>query len=295
MQKRKGKTSVLFVTLCVILLLYTLFMLSMLAWSLTQSVKSAHEFWKSVISFPQTITFEHFSNVMKYNYVRVTAANGSQYDIGLLGQAINTMLFAGVGACVSVVVPFVTAYICAKYKFFYSRVIYAIVLITMVLPIVGAYPSELTILRTLGIYDQIWGNWIQKANPLGMYFLVFFAYSKGLSNTYIEATRIDGASELVILLKIIFPLSIKVLLTVFCIIFVANWNDYQTVLLYLPSHPTLAVGIYKLSRGTISTANLSTTPAYLAGSAILTVPVIILFIIFRNVMMGNISVGGIKE
>ena len=295
MQKRKQKISVIFCILFAILLLYTIFMFSLLAWSVMTSFKSAQAFWKDVIAFPKVWTFDHYQNVMAHNFVRITAADGLQYDVGLLNQVLNTFLYAGVGSIVSVIVPFVTAFICAKYRFAYSKVIYNIVLITMVLPIVGAYPSELKILKDLGLYNQIWGNWIQKANPLGMYFLVFYAFSKGLSDTYMEAARIDGASEFRILLQLIFPLSAKIMLTVFCILFVANWNDYQTVLLYLPSYPTLALGIYKLGKSTNSESNLSTAPAYMAGCCILVVPVLILFIFLRNVMMGNISMGGIKE
>ena len=295
MQRRKQKTSVIYSVLFVVLLLYTIFMFVLLMWSFMTSFKSAQEFWKNVISFPKQFTIENYQNVMKYNFVRITAADGNQYDVGLFYQAYNTILYAGVGSLVSVIVPFVTAFMCAKYRFAYSKVVHSVVLVTMVLPIVGAYPSELRILKALGLYDQIWGNWIQRANPLGMYFLVFYAFSKGLSDTYMEAARIDGASEFRILIQLIIPLSMNMLLTVFCILFVANWNDYQTVLLYLPSYPTLALGIYKLGKSTISESNLSSAPAYMAGCSILTIPVLILFILARNVMMGNLSMGGIKE
>ena len=293
MQKNIRKISLLNVILFIALAVYTVMMFSILIWALLTSFKSAHAFYVNPLGLPNPWTLDVFKTVMQYNFVRVTYSDGVQADFGLLSQLFNTILYAGVGTLVSVMVPCITAYLCAKYRFFFNKIVTTVVIITMILPIVGSYSSELRILKGLGIYDQIWGNWIQKANPLGIYFLVFKAFFAGMSDSYIEAARIDGASELRILLRIVLPLSIKTISTVYLVIFVANWNDYQTPLLYLPSWPTLAVGIFKLSRSSYN--DLSSVPAYMAGCIILTVPIVILFLVFHKKLMGNLSVGGVKE
>lgn len=71
------------------------------------------------------------------------------------------------------------------------------VLITMVIPVVGSLPAEIRMAQSLGLYDQIWGMWILKANFLGMYFLVFYNIFKALPASYTEAAKIDGAREYV--------------------------------------------------------------------------------------------------
>lgn len=291
--KKHRKFEALNIVLFILLVAYTAIMFSMLLWAILSSFKTAHEFYFNPIGFPKKATLEIYNKVVEYSYVRVTYDDGSQVDFTIIYQIFNTLLFAGVGSLVSTLVPCITAYVCSKYSFKFNKVISSIVIITMILPIVGAYSSELRILRALGIYDQIWGNWIQKMNPLGMYFLVYSAFFVGMSDSYIEAARVEGASEFTIMTKISIPLAIKIITTVYLILFVANWNDYQTVLMYLPSWPTLAVGIYSLSHSTYN--ELSNVPSYMAGCLILSVPIVTLFLIFRNKMMGNISMGGVKE
>lgn len=290
---RKRKFNILGTITLFILIAYAVLMFSMLLWAILSSFKSAHDFYMNPIGLPKKWSLEIYDKVMQYNYVRVTYDDGRQFDFGLIDQLWNTILYAGVGTLISTLVPCLTAYVCSKYSFAFNKVVTSIVIVTMILPIVGAYSSELRILRGLGLYDKIWGNWIQKMNPLGMYFLVFKAFFANMSDSYMEAARIDGASEFRIMTQISIPLTVKVMTTVYLMLFVANWNDYQTILMYLPSWPTLAVGIFRLSRSTYN--ELSNVPSYMAGCVILTVPIVTLFMIFKNKMMGNISIGGVKE
>ena len=90
-----------------------------------------------------------------------------------------------------------------------------------------------------------------------------------------------------------FPMVGTIFTTVMLMSFIGMWNDYQTPLLYLPSHPTLAYGIYDLSKTNIN--DLNNVPARVAGCVILLVPILTVFISFRKKIMGNISIGGIKE
>ena len=127
----------------------------------------------------------------------------------------------------------------------------------------------------------------------GMYFLVFYAYFKGLPDTYAEAAEIDGASQFRVLVMIIMPLAIKIMSTVFMILFVQLWNDYRTALIYMPTHPTLAYAVYHVAIYTNKGA-FATIPAKTASCITLAVPILILFIFFKDKIMGNVTLGGIK-
>lgn len=86
----------------------------------------------------------------------------------------------------------------------------------------------------------------------------------------------------------------NVIVTVALINFVAFWNDYQTPYVYIPNHPTLAYGLFMFSR--LFTSRDLQEPTYkLAGSMMVFVPVFIVFLCFQKRLMGNISMGGIKE
>ena len=98
--------------------------------------------------------------------------------------------------------------------------------------------------------------------------------------------------------KIYFPLAIKMIMTVFLIMFVSLWNDYQNPLIFLPTQPTLATAVYymtNLANGTKESKIFAEAPAKMAASMVLALPILILFILTKNKLMGDISLGGIKE
>ena len=89
------------------------------------------------------------------------------------------------------------------------------------------------------------------------------------------------------------PMVLPTCSTIFLIFFIQDWNDYQTALIYMPSHPTLAYGVYSMS---MSNKNgLSSEPMRLASCVIMATPILVLFIAFRNKIMGNVTMGGVKE
>jgi ABC-type glycerol-3-phosphate transport system permease component len=163
----------------------------------------------------------------------------------------------------------------------------------MMLPIVGSTPSELAIAHSLGFYNHIWGMWIMQAHFLGMYYFVFHAMFRGIPKDFAEAAYIDGASEWRVLFSIMLPMVKNTLFIVMLLSFIGYWNDYQTPLLYIPSHPTVAYGLYLFSRSTDQ--NLATIPMKLTGCMLMVLPIFVIFMIFHDKMIGNISMGGLKE
>lgn len=287
----------MFVILLILLSIYSIIILYLLFWGILTSLKTPDDFRTNVFGFPKgKIAFDNFPYVLRNFYVDVTivkngiATPAKRYIEHML---INTALYSIGGAFISAFVPCVVAYAVSKFDYKFNAVIKGIVIITMVLPIVGSAPSEINLLRTLGLYDTILGNWIQKFHFLGMYFLVYLAAFKVIPKEFSEAAYVDGANEFKVMTKIIFPVMKNIFLTIMLIKFVEFWNDYQTPLLYLPSHPTLAYGVYQLSITNINEMN--NVPMRMAGCVLLLIPILIVFISFRKKIMGNITLGGVKE
>lgn len=293
---KKKKDTWLFVILFVVLFLYAALMIGLLCWAFFTSVKSQIEFRNNKIWIPHGHIWQwSWSNIgMVFQHFSMPVfANGTMRTVNFWQMLLYTLLYAGVGAFILTVVPCLVAYVTAKYKFRFNAVIYGIVIVTMALPIVGAAPSEIRMLKLLGMYNTIWGNWIQKLHFLGMYFLVFYAAFKSVPNEYMEAAYVDGAGEYQVLFTIMLPLIRTTFSAVMLIKFIDLWNDYQTPLLYLPSYPTLAVGLYSLGEST--SAIMSRVPMRMAACMILMAPILVLFIAFRNQLMGNLTMGGVKE
>jgi ABC-type glycerol-3-phosphate transport system permease component len=208
-------------------------------------------------------------------------------------MALYSVIYAGGCAFVQTLATCIVAYATARFDFKLSKIIYSTVLILMVLPIIGSLPSELQLTKNLGLYDTLFGPLVLKFNFIGMYYLVFYATFRGVPKAYTEAAKIDGASNMRIMTRIILPLIKNTFLTIMLINFVAYWNDYQTPLVYIPSYPTMAYGLYLYNFSTIS--EISDTPMKIAGCMIVFLPILIVFIIFQKRLMGNVSMGGIKE
>ena len=316
---KKGKTkkihiSPLVIVLFVVLFLYSISLLLLLGWGLLSSLKNHLDFGTptyNVLGFPilegkinsreELFQLKNYRFIIENFHFRKKASFYSrgtlithEAELNLFNMLMYTILYAGIGAFIVAIVPCVVGYICAKYDFWYSKVVYTMALIVLSLPSVGAYASELTLLRNLGLYDTFLGNFIQKFSFTGMYFFIYYAYFRGVASTYSEAAEIDGASQWKILVQIILPLAIKMLSTVYLIKFIELWNDYQTAVLYLPTHPTLAYGVYEMSKNTVI-KGMEKVPVRIASCMLIALPMIILFVVLRDKIMGNVSMGGLKE
>lgn len=289
---KEKKISILNILLFVVLVIYTISMIYPMFWALITSVKEQYDFLDNVLGLPTKVMIQNFGTVFQF-FEAPAIKDDIQVQHGFWQMFLNTILYVGGSAFVATLVPCITAYATAKFpEKKMSSVIYAVVIATMMIPVVGSYPSEINMLRNLGLYNTLVGTWIQKANFLGMYFLVFHAAFKALAKDYSEAAEIDGASEFTVMTRIMLPLVRNAFFTVFLVKFVEFWNDYQMPLLYLPSRPTLSYGLYYVSNNTSNM--ISTVPMRMAGCIIILIPILVIFIAFNDKLMGNITLGGVK-
>jgi ABC-type glycerol-3-phosphate transport system permease component len=288
---KKVKISPLNITIFAVLSLYVVSMVVLLGWGFLTSFKSQSEFRLNIMGLPKEWVWNYTTVFEKFQYP-VTDETGRRY-VDVFGMLGNTILYAGGCAVTQTMTPCLVAYCCARYRYKLSEVIPYVVITVMTLSIAGSLPSEIQMARLFGLYDQIWGLWIMKCNFLGMYFLVFFASFQSLPKDFAEAARMDGASNFRILFQISLPMVRNTFFVVLLLKFIDFWNDYQTPMIYLRSFPTAALGIYSFSfsYGTQS----SWPPMKITGSMILLLPVLIVFLCFHDKMIGNVSMGGIKE
>lgn len=287
LSKKKSKFNGFTVFLFVVLSIYALVLIALLVWGLLSSFKTDLFFTKhSLFEWPNPFKFDNYINVFtKFTYAKTDF-------IEMLGNSI----FYAVGCAVfATLIPCVTAYVCARFKFKFLKVYYVIVIVAMVIPIVGSLPSEIKMAQMFGLYGNLWGIWIMKANFLGLYFLIFYSTFKNLPETYNEAAKIDGANNWNIMVKVMMPLARNTFVTVFLLQFINFWNDYQTPLIYAGTHPTLSFGVYLvLQYGGPTCGLLSGPPSLMSLTVVALLPPLVLFLIFHKRLMSNLTVGGIK-
>ncbi|MBQ4268608.1 MAG: carbohydrate ABC transporter permease [Clostridia bacterium] len=290
-KKKKFEFSVSKILVFLFVLLWCATFLYCMGWGLITTFKTVREFviQKNIMGFPKRWAFENYTEVWKLGfYVQV---RGHIYA-NIYNMFFNSVVYATGCTVFAVFGKLITAYACAKYDFPLKKLLYAVAVVTMILPIVGAMPSTLKIMRLLGLYDTFIGCFLMNAGFHGLYFLLFYAAFASTSDTYMEAARMDGAGHLKIMIQIMIPLVWPTVVAVMLMLFISFWNGYEQPMMYMPSKPTISYGLYLL---TLKTNNhFSEAPRQLAGAFIICAPILLVFILFKNKIMNNMSLGGIK-
>ena len=296
MEKRKNKSGVspFAVIVFVLLILYTASFLLPVLWGVNLSLKTNNnaELHPFGINFP--LRFENYATVFKKFAVSVYTDTGSR-TYYMEHMLWFTLVYAVACSFVNIAVTCLVAYITARFDFKICRIIDGVVIVAMILPIVGSMPSELRIMHALGMYDSLWGMMIMKANFVGgTTFLIFNVAFKGFPKDFEEAAWIDGASNFTVMMTIMMPMIKATFSTMWLLSFIGFWNDYQTPLLYFPSKPTLSYGLFRFTTDTSGEAGTS-TPLALATCFLLMIPILVVFLFTSEKLIGNVSVGGLKE
>lgn len=290
---KKAKMSVFTVLILALLLLYTILLFLLLGWAFLTSLKSNADFYQHSYQLPQEFANQY---QVVFTTLSMSGRPGKQADFWEI--LYNSVMYALGSAFFKTLVPCIAAYACARYHFKTSKVVYTAVMIAMIVPIVGSLPSELQIAYnfpspSFHIYNNIWGAWILKSNMLGLYFFIMYSSFQSMPDAYFEAARIDGANNWQLLFKIALPLIKGTFMTVLLINFVEFWNDYQTPMIYLPQRPTMGYSVFYKVLAT-NDANFAWAPAKMAVSLMSAFPVVVLFCVFKDKLMGNLTMGGIK-
>ena len=279
------------IILYVIVAVYCLSMVYVLLFGLINSLKDATDFeWLNPFGFPHKEfgwKFDNYSKVLKEFKVSSMSMGGE--EVGFMGMFVNSLLYAVFMSLFSMATQIMVAYAIAKYDFRLKPLLYGVAVIVMLLPIIGSLASEVQMADTFNFRNNLLGICLMKCKYAGLYFLVFYATFRSVSWTYAEAAQIDGAGHLKIFIEIMLPLSKSTVFAVFILLFIEFWNDYYTPMIFLPQSPTMSYGLF-----VFQTDNRASQPIQLAACLLTCLPILVLFVVFKNKIMGNVTMGGLK-
>ena len=300
-KNRKTYFSFLAIFVSVLLAAYLISLIVPVFWTIMTSLKTIDEYenlgpnysgnplWWFKYEGP---TFAHFATAFRRFMIPAYNRNGDPVTFNIIQQFANSILYS-VGCSVATTgTAMIMGYATARFKYRFSNFIYAFVVATMALPIVGALPSEIRVATKLDLMNRFIGIWIMRATFLNTYFLIFNAQFKMIPYTYTEAAKIDGANPLSIMVKIILPLATGTISTVFVLNLIAYWNDFQIPMIYLESFPVAAYGMYVFKQS--PEQDIAHIPTQMAGIWLMAMPIVIFYAIFNKKLTVNLSVGGIK-
>ena len=279
------------IILYVIVAVYCLSMVYVLLFGLMNSLKDATDFeWLNPFGFPHKEfgwKFDNYSKVLKEFKVSSMSMGGE--EVGFMGMFVISLLYAVFMSLFSMATQIMVAYAIAKYDFRLKPLLYGVAVIVMLLPIIGSLASEVQMADTFNFRNNLLGICLMKCKYAGLYFLVFYATFRSVSWTYAEAAQIDGAGHLKIFIEIMLPLIKSTVFAVFILLFIEFWNDYYTPMIFLPQSPTMSYGLF-----VFQTDNRASQPIQLAACLLTCLPILVLFVVFKNKIMGNVTMGGLK-
>lgn len=279
--KRESGT-VAFIIVFIVFAIYSLSLIYPLFWAFITSFKDEYDYLLNRVGFPEVWYFTNYSDA----FVSLSSKGRN-----LLTMFFNSFWFAFGGTFIAVFVSTMSAYVVAKYRFFGRRLFYALALVIMMLPIVGALPSQYEMYSRLNILNSP-ALLVIYANGMGFNFLVLYGYFSGLPWDYVEASFIDGGNHFNTFFRIMLPQAKSSVLALSVVAFINIWNDYNTPILFLESYPTLSSGIYLYQADTLQ-HNVD-IPMLFAGVFMSVIPILALFIAFQDKIMSITIGGGLK-
>ena len=280
----KNKTvpeAILFSIVFIFFVLYAFLLIYPLVWGGLSSLKTPSEYWDNMFGFPKIPQFKNYSRAIS------EITNGG---LSFSDMAWNSIWFAGGSAIISSEFTSAYAYVLNKYRFRGRDFLYNLCIFLMAVPIGASFVAAYRLYYAL----KITNSYLILLSATGVYnmnLILMHSYYSNISRAYMEAAQIDGANFYQIYFKAMRPQATPMVMTLALLTFIGKWNDYMSPLLYLPSMPTLATGLFRYQKVVERSGN---NPVLFSGLLICLMPILVLFAIFNDKLMGNISIGGLK-
>ncbi len=291
--KKPKRLSPYGVTVGTLLGIYVASIIIMFLWAINSSLKTVESFDFDTVGITKDFAFSNYIAAFFNGFKKEVPAGEVTRWVYIEEMFLNSLLYAGGGALCQTWCTCVVAYLTAKYDNPFSRLLHNVIIVTMILPIVGALPSQVQIMDFLHLRNTMVGMWIMKFGFTNIYYLIFYGAFKSISWGYAEAAIIDGANHFQVFFKVMLPLVKSLMGVVFLVFFIEYWNDYQTPMLFLDDQPVLSLGLFEFFKS--YDQELSTPVVKIAGGVIVLMPLLVLFMIFKDKLMGNLTEGGIKS
>jgi multiple sugar transport system permease protein len=209
-----------------------------------------------------------------------------------LGRAFgNSLLLASAITGISLLCNSMAGYAFAKLRFRGRDRLFALLLVTLLVPAqVGVLPLYLE-LRLMGLVNSYLGVIVAGiATVFGIFLVRQFALA--IPDELLDAARVDGASEWRIYRTIVLPLLRPILVTLGVFTFLAAWNDFMWPLIVLTdeSKHTLPVALANLSGEHVQDSELM-----MAGAVVTVLPVLVIFLAVQRQYLEGLLAGSMKE
>lgn len=237
-----------------------------------------------VLLFPKSIHLDSYKYVLQYS--------------GLLNAYGVTIFITVVGTLINLIMTALGAYVTSNRDLPGRNAMMTMILVAMLFS-GGLIPTYLVV-RSMQLVDTVWALMIPSAISAWLLILMrnFF---QGIPSELRESARIDGCSELGILVRIILPLSLPIFATLALFYGVGHWNEYINVVIYIndPDLSTLQLILRKMYTFAINQLDGDSLPPPVetvraATIMLSTLPIVMVYPFLQRYFVQGVMVGSVK-
>jgi trehalose/maltose transport system permease protein len=271
---------VLFYLVLAVIFLYIVFPFY---WAFRSSITPDGELFVTPVHYwPQNPTLAHYQDVF---------SNGD-FVIALRNSAI----VAASTTILSLVIGTVGAYALGRFKFRGRLPIMYLILSMTMFPSIAILGSLFDLIRRFGLYNQLPAliiTYLIFTLPFTVWVLTSFF--QGLPKELEEAAYVDGASPFETLYKVMLPLIAPGLVTTGLLAFIQAWNEFLFAVSFMqtPDKRTVPLAIFQFATQTGGGFEIP-WGSIMAGTVVVTVPLIVLVLIFQNRIISGLTAGAVK-
>ena len=308
-EQRRQRLYYAFCTAAVCVVAFTF--LFPLYWIITGSFKVKSEIIASTPTWwPQEWTTVNYENLMSKRSAPLFDISFGGWNLDLFGYRfsfdkftisgptvpgairwlLNTVFMSVTSMLLTCLTAAMAGYALAKKRFYGKTILFSLIVCAMALPKQVILIPLVREMSALNLYDTIWSVIIPIVGwPFGVFLLKQFA--EGIPTEMVEACRIDGASEWRTFTDVMFPMIKPGVGACAIFTFVNSWNDYfmQLIMLMSSKELTISVGI-----ATMQGENSTDFGLLMAGSALASIPIIVVFLVFQKYFTKGITMGAVK-
>ncbi|MBE5893335.1 MAG: carbohydrate ABC transporter permease [Lachnospiraceae bacterium] len=263
-----------------LLSLWGLMVLFPFYWMLLTSVKSYSAYNSEYIPklFTLSPTFRNFVDAFT--------------TVPLARYLANTLLFTVATTAIMLVVTVLAAFAFARLEFAGKNLVFTLFLALMMIPSELVIITNFVTITDLDLRNTFWGLILPSVTSVFYIYLLKENFAQVPDQLY-YAAKVDGTSDLKYLWKVLIPICRPTVITITILKVIECWNSYVWPRLITDDQAYFLVsnGIQEIRENGFGRENI---PAMMAAVVVISVPLIVLFLIFRKKIMAGVSRGGIK-
>jgi trehalose/maltose transport system permease protein len=269
---------VLFWMVVALIFVYTLFPFY---WAINSSLKTEQELVRTPATFvPNNPTFNNYQAVFQ--------------NRTFLRGLVNSAIVASATVVLALTFGAFAAYALGKLRFRGKSIWLYLILAMTMFPQISILAALFSIMRTLRLDAMIGMILSYMIFTLPFTVWVLTSFFRSLPDELLQAAEVDGATPFQAFYKVLLPLTAPAMVTTGMLAFIAAWNEYLFALTFTVTQPEARTVPVALALFTGQVARQEPFGEIMAGSVIVTIPLIVMVLIFQRRIVEGLTAGAVK-